>query len=208
MSKDNNLHDFLQDVADAIKEKKGSNDAINAQNFSDEIKNLPSGGDDGLAMSLLQRTITEYSNEEITEFGPFAFAGCSKLVRVYVPSLKYVSMLMFQESGLIEIELPNIYNIASQGFQGATSLKKVTLGEGLYANVANMAFYNCTSFDTLILLPNTFKTLGSATLAGTKIAKGEGYIYVKDELVEEYKSATNWATYADQIKPLSELPQE
>jgi hypothetical protein len=44
MSKDNNLHDFLQDVADAIKEKKGSNDAINAQDFSDEIKNLPSGG--------------------------------------------------------------------------------------------------------------------------------------------------------------------
>lgn len=43
MSKDNNLHDFLQDVADAIKEKKGSNDAINAQDFSDEIKNLPSG---------------------------------------------------------------------------------------------------------------------------------------------------------------------
>ncbi len=47
MSKDNNLHDFLQDVADAIKEKKGSNDAINAQDFSDEIKNLPSGGGSG-----------------------------------------------------------------------------------------------------------------------------------------------------------------
>ena len=43
MSKDNNLHDFLQDVADAIKEKKGSNEPINAQNFADEIKNLPSG---------------------------------------------------------------------------------------------------------------------------------------------------------------------
>lgn len=43
MSKDDNLHDFLQDVADAIKEKKGSNDAINAQSFADEIKNLPSG---------------------------------------------------------------------------------------------------------------------------------------------------------------------
>ena len=44
MSKDNNLHDFLQDVADAIREKKGSNAKINAQNFASEIKNLPSGG--------------------------------------------------------------------------------------------------------------------------------------------------------------------
>lgn len=47
MSKDNNLHDFLQDVADAIKEKKGSNEPINAQNFANEIKNLPSGGGSG-----------------------------------------------------------------------------------------------------------------------------------------------------------------
>ena len=40
------------------------------------------------------------------------------------------------------------------------------------------------------------------------IIRGTGYIYVQDNLVEQYKSATNWSTYADQIKPLSELPQE
>ena len=45
MSKDNNLHDFLQDVADAIRKKKGSNEPINAQNFADEILSIKSGGD-------------------------------------------------------------------------------------------------------------------------------------------------------------------
>lgn len=44
MAKDNNLYDFLQDVAGAIKEKKGSTEPINAQDFSEEIRNLPSGG--------------------------------------------------------------------------------------------------------------------------------------------------------------------
>ena len=43
MSKADNLHDFLQDVSDAIKEKKGSNEPINAQSFSEEIRNIPSG---------------------------------------------------------------------------------------------------------------------------------------------------------------------
>ena len=43
MSKQDNLTDFLVDVADAIREKKGSTEKINPQNFSDEIKNLPSG---------------------------------------------------------------------------------------------------------------------------------------------------------------------
>lgn len=43
MGKNNNLHDFLVDVADAIREKKGSTDKINAQSFSEEIRNIPSG---------------------------------------------------------------------------------------------------------------------------------------------------------------------
>lgn len=44
MSKQDNLTDFLTDVADAIRAKKGTTDKINPQDFSDEIKNLPSGG--------------------------------------------------------------------------------------------------------------------------------------------------------------------
>ena len=38
MSKENNLTDFLTDVADAIREKKGTSEKINPQDFSDEIK--------------------------------------------------------------------------------------------------------------------------------------------------------------------------
>ena len=39
-----NIVELLTDVADAIREKKGSTEKINAQRFADEIKNLPSGG--------------------------------------------------------------------------------------------------------------------------------------------------------------------
>lgn len=40
MSKNNNLGDFLKDLANTIREKKGSTELINPQNFSDEIRNL------------------------------------------------------------------------------------------------------------------------------------------------------------------------
>lgn len=40
MSKENNLTDFLTDVADAIREKKGTTEKINPQDFSDEIKGI------------------------------------------------------------------------------------------------------------------------------------------------------------------------
>lgn len=42
-NKTNNVAAFCQDIANAIREKKGSNEPINAQNFANEIKNLPSG---------------------------------------------------------------------------------------------------------------------------------------------------------------------
>lgn len=44
MAKNDNLKDFLTDVADAIREKKGTTDAINPQDFSAEIASIETGG--------------------------------------------------------------------------------------------------------------------------------------------------------------------
>lgn len=45
MAKENNLQDFLTDVANAIREKKGTSDLINPQDFSKEITSLAGGND-------------------------------------------------------------------------------------------------------------------------------------------------------------------
>lgn len=69
---------------------------------------------------------------------------------------------------------------------------------------------NCSSLKSFILR-KTDKPASLAQVAafrGSAIESGTGYVYVPDELVESYKSATNWATYADQIKPISELEEE
>lgn len=44
MAKDNNLSDFLKDVADAIRAKKGTTNLINPQDFSTEIASIETGG--------------------------------------------------------------------------------------------------------------------------------------------------------------------
>ena len=43
MAKNNNLQDFLTDVANSIRTKTGTTDPINAQDFSDKILNISSG---------------------------------------------------------------------------------------------------------------------------------------------------------------------
>lgn len=47
MAKNDNLKDFVTDVADAIREKKGTTDLINPQDFSAEIKSIEGGGGSG-----------------------------------------------------------------------------------------------------------------------------------------------------------------
>ena len=44
MAKNDNLTDFLKDIADAIREKRGTSGPINAQNFSTEIAAIEGGG--------------------------------------------------------------------------------------------------------------------------------------------------------------------
>nr|DAW66806.1 MAG TPA: tail protein [Caudoviricetes sp.] len=45
MAKNNNLTDFLTDVANAIRAKKGTTGTINPQNFSSEIESISTGTD-------------------------------------------------------------------------------------------------------------------------------------------------------------------
>ena len=44
MAKNDNLQDFLTDVANSIRTKTGTTDPINAQDFSDKILSISSGG--------------------------------------------------------------------------------------------------------------------------------------------------------------------
>ena len=51
MAKTDNLTDFLTDIADAIREKKGTTGTINPQDFSSEIASIESGGGGGVVTS-------------------------------------------------------------------------------------------------------------------------------------------------------------
>jgi hypothetical protein len=77
-----------------------------------------------------------------------------------------------------------------------------------FPNLTSMgryALYICQELHTLILRGNVVcaKT-DLASLEGSKIVKGTGYIYVPKNLVASYKAATNWGTYAAQFRALED----
>lgn len=68
-------------------------------------------------------------------------------------------------------------------------------------------FYINTKLVTLIIRTQVVAKLDkTSAFTGTPIASGTGYVYVPSALVNSYKSATNWSTYADQIRAIEDYP--
>ena len=136
-------------------------------------------------------------------------------------------------SGWDTSSLTNLY----QAFYSSEAITTLNLSGWNTSLVKRMVttFYNCTSIKYLNLSgwttesvtetdrifgllndlealvidsPSVFRLTSSDAFYASSINGGTGFVYVPDNLVDEYKSATNWTTVADQIKPLSELPQE
>ena len=77
MAKNNNLTDFLTDVANAIREKKGSSDPINPQNFSDEIASIETGGGGGGVVGAVN--FKDYDGTILHSFGKDEFLAMSEM---------------------------------------------------------------------------------------------------------------------------------
>lgn len=109
--------------------------------------------------------------------------------------------------GNINLILPEITNTIDtssmfNGYGGKTlDISPIVNGQ---SKSSSYMFWNAKFTKLIINKPYVFP-INSNDLKGTTIEKATGYVYVPDDMVDTYKSATNWSTYASQIKGMSEL---
>lgn len=126
----------------------------------------------------------------------------------------------YEDYQILTVILPNLKKIEAYTFYSARSLKKVKCSSA--TSIGLNAFHQCRSLETIdILGGGTIESLSRTgglpktivIRSSEKVTPVEGLsdwggsltsIYVSDNLVEEYKVATNWSSKADKIKPLSE----
>ena len=129
----------------------------------------------------------------------------------------------YEDYQILNVILPNLKKIEAYTFYMARSLKKVKCVSA--TSIGLNAFQQCRALETIdILGGGTIESLSrSGGLPKTivirsaeKVTSVSGLsdwggsltsIYVADELVEQYKVATNWSSKADKIKPLSEYQE-
>lgn len=189
-----------------------------------------SGGSEDVYEGLLDNTITDI-NSNITSLVGYACRGLSKLKTVNLPNATSIGTYAFYYcTAMTSINAPKVTSLGTYAFYNCGTIKEVNfpLATGIAQNVLyscdsleradfgvaskinQAAFAYCSNLKALILRrTGSICTLSVATngFQGSAIANGTGYVYVPDELVDTYKTATNWSNYANQIKPLSELEE-
>lgn len=106
---------------------------------------------------------------------------------------------------LKEIVFPSVTIVSgSKIFEECTSLRRVDFHSLETISGTNM-FISASQNVSLIIRTTSMVVTLSKT---NPWYYDPSSIYVPDSLVDSYKEATNWSTYANKIKPLSELPAE
>ena len=193
MSKQNNLTDFLTDVANAIRAKKGSTDLINPQNFSAEIATL-SGGLEVIEMTETTATIEPNKvyvwgmveslditlGESTGESDFFAFRfRCSKptMTSLTVNGATWAEDTELDEAGKPVLDLGSWYQCEVKGGTSA-----------LYARLAHYIPFADSNVEAVLLakgvgdgLGITYKDAAKVTTISTWF-NGNGVITSFDEL--------------------------
>ena len=155
---------------------------------------------------ILTRIGTTISNDRITYLGTEVFRNYDSLKVADFPNVTSTGINIFYACyGLSTVNLPKLSAIGTNMFSYSSLLKKLDFPR--VESIGTGAFSGCSRLVTLVLRKaDTVCTLANVNaFTNTPIARGTGLIYVPDNLVEQYKAATNWSTYANQIKPISEL---
>lgn len=201
-------------LANTIRTKGGTSGELAwPEGYQAAVNAIETGGGNEVLDALIARRITEISSE-VDNVGGHAFRDCMSLISARFPKAGRVGISSFEGcTYLSEAYFPSAINVSSYAFSGCYRLEIVDLHE--VTSISNRVFNNCYSLVSLILRTSSVCALGNADaftkcyhILGTVNAtynpdgKKDGYIYVPSALVDSYKAATNWSTYADQIRAL------
>jgi hypothetical protein len=188
MAKTDNLDDFLKDIADAIREKKGTKEPINAQNFTSEIASISTGGGSDMPVigdgkTYLYIKIAEkgrmnvplYFSQTVANGVTIDWGDGSATQTLSGTGYKYASHT-YADIGEYTISLNPAngctlglgYNSYSYCVMGSTEnkgrvycnmLQAVEIGKNV-PSISNGAFYNCHSLASVVI-PDSVISIGS-----------------------------------------------
>lgn len=159
MAKTDNLTDFMTDVANAIREKKGTTDLINPQDFANEILSMKSGEGynvDDIASGVIAGDL----RFTINSIGAYSFYNDTGITSVDAPNVTTIGTYAFYNiANITSINAPNVTTIGNYAF---TAPKVTSIDFPLCTSIGTNCFTNCPTI-TSINLPE-LTAVGNSSL--------------------------------------------
>ena len=138
----------------------------------------------------------------VTSINSYAFTNCYSLSSITIPSSSSVTSIegsaFYGCRSLTSITIPSgVTSIGHDAFSNCNSLTSITIPSGV-TSIDNSAFYDCSRIKVYDFTNHTSVPTLSNTNAFGNISS-DCIIKVPPSLVDAWKSATNWSTYASHI---------
>ena len=156
----------------------------------------------------------------VTNVGSQAFRA-SGIKKLKLPKATTIATDICHACANLEVaSLPLVKTFTQNDFYSCTKLKYVDVSsaESFLRNIFNSCYNlkaviirqteKICSLGSTNVFSNCYHITGTTNSTHNPDGLADGYFYVPDVFLDGYKTATNWSTYATQIKPYSELPQE
>lgn len=161
-----------------------------------------------LARELVMRTISgAYENDRVDTIGAYAFFFISQLTAISFPAVTTIEKNAFENcKEITSAYFPALETVGNTAFKTCSKLASLDLP--VVTQIGQNALNSCSKLVTLILRADSVCTLSNTNaFSSTPVASGTGYIYVPALLVDSYKVATNWSTYAAQFRAIEDYPE-
>lgn len=180
---------------------------------SANIPNLTSAGD----YAFIDSRIKNVNFPKLKNLSTYCFSDCD-FSYVSLPSLTSMGQNAFVGCySLLSAQMPLVTSLPSYTFNACNKLSYVDCGS--IETIGTYAMMACYVLKTIIIRTSTVCSLSNTnafsscyhlhgTVNSTYNPEGlkDCYIYVPKALIENYKVATNWATFATQFRAIEDYP--
>lgn len=161
-----------------------------------------------VSVSLVERSISgEFVNKSITEIGEYAFQGCTNMTSANIPAVTSIGVRAFDGCSKLEtVTVNSVVSVGERAFNDCNKLVEVDFPATL-TTIGSEAFFNCKALETVVFRSTTKVACGTTPFGQCGIVNGTGYMYVPTAVLDEYKTASFWKTYAVQYRAIEDYPE-